>query len=107
MDCVSVSAKMQHASSRSFCRRRSRGDLLTRKESSPSNRVQMRSARLPLRYRCRYAAPKVRESQKESNEMRKQQGILYGLTLAGLAGVSFLGWSHIAPAHAQDNIAPP
>ena len=46
-------------------------------------------------------------TQKERIEMRKQQGVLYGLTLAGLLGVSFLGWSHLAPAHAQDNAPPP
>ncbi|HZO88154.1 MAG TPA: hypothetical protein VFB38_07415 [Chthonomonadaceae bacterium] len=39
--------------------------------------------------------------------MRKEKGLLYGLALAGLLGIGFMGWTHTAPAHAQDNVPPP
>jgi hypothetical protein len=39
--------------------------------------------------------------------MPKPMRLLSGLTLAGLLGLSFMGWSHMAPAHAQENAPPP
>jgi hypothetical protein len=36
-----------------------------------------------------------------------QRGLTYGLTLIALLGMAFAGWTHIAPASAQNDAQPP
>ena len=38
--------------------------------------------------------------------MRNERGLLYGLTFTGLIGLTLFGWTHMAPASAQDPPAP-
>lgn len=41
--------------------------------------------------------------------MRTQRGLTYGLTMIALLGMAFTGWTHLAPASAQNdaNQTPP